>query len=65
MVMSFERYTQSTKYNCTTAEGGSQGQNKEPGMSNSGNYKKGEKENVEMLHRSLAEIFQLSEYYRT
>lgn len=27
MEMSFERYTQSTKYNCTTAEGGSQGQN--------------------------------------
>lgn len=27
MEMSFERYTKSTKYNCTTAEGGSQGQN--------------------------------------
>ena len=27
MVKSFECYTKSTKYNCTTAEGGSQGQN--------------------------------------
>lgn len=37
MEMSFERYTQSTKYNCTTAEGGSQGQNN--GMGNLVNYK--------------------------